>query len=158
MILDETETAIADFLTEKMGTDHVSIIPNPDKDEEYERVFGKELIIVAFSDEEPLPDQKSLGMVYQEASVTFAFLIQSNSLRGGLNKLGVYGLYKQLKKYIIGHVPSGGQAFTYAGFKFLAKENGVFQYAAYFKTKTFEVQHTDNDDEIKFNLREVSIK
>jgi hypothetical protein len=158
MIFDEIETALATFLTSKMGTDHVSIIPNPDKDEEFERVFGKELIIVAFSDEEPSQDQKSLGMVYQEASVTFAFLIQSNSLRSGSNKLGVYGLYKELKKYIIGHVPNGGQAFTYAGFKFLAKENGVFQYAAYFKTKTFEAQQTDNDDEIKFNLREVSIK
>lgn len=158
MILDETETAIAEFLTSKIGSEHVSIIPNPDKDEEFERVFGKELIIVAFSDEEPLQDHKSLGMVYQKASVTFAFLIQSNSLRSGQNKLGVYGLYNKLKKHVIGHIPDGGQAFTYAGFKFLAKENGVFQYAAYFKTKTFDAQETDNDDEIKFNLKEVSIK
>lgn len=150
------ETQIASFLEVKIDNSAVEVIALPESESEFEKVFRKEKIIVAFSDDEPDANVKSTSIVYQNTNVTFAFLIQSNSLRGSNQKLGVYAIQKLIKKHMIGFTPLGGNAFTYAGFKMQEKANDVFQYAVYFKTKSFEVQETDNDNSSGANLQEIT--
>ncbi len=143
MDFQQIESDIVDFLKSKINLPRVLVKETPDKDEDFEREFATESIIVAFNQEEPLEDLKALGMVYQQTEVTFALLIQSNSLRKTNNKQGVYQLHRLIKKYLIGYLPAGGQPFSYWGFKFIDKPLGCFQYAVYFKTKSMVTQQVD---------------
>lgn len=140
------EINIASFLSSKIGNPKVEVIEIPENESDFKKIFGKEMIVVAFSDEEPDANIKSTSAVYQNTEVTFAFLIQTKSLRGTTDKLGVYELHKLIKKYMVGYQPENGSPFRYAGFKMQDKVDDVFQYAVYFKTKGFSIQETDNND------------
>jgi len=150
------ETEIASFLSGKINNPKVEVNPIPELEVDFEKVFGKETIIVAFSDEEPDANMKSTSIVLQNTIVTFAFLIQSISLRGSSENLGVYALLGLIKKYMIGYTVNSGTAFSYAGFKMQEKAGNVFQYAVYFKTKMLSMQETDNDNTTGANLQEVT--
>jgi hypothetical protein len=150
------ELAISIFLSSKINNPKVEVNPLPENDADFEKIFGKEVIIVAFSDEEPDMSQKALSMVLQDTEITFAFLIQSKSLRGAHDKLGVYALHRLIKKFIVGYEPTPGLAFRYSGFKMQDKVNDIFNYAVYFKTKGFVAQDTDNDDSEVITLQKVT--
>lgn len=150
------ELSISEFLQLKINNPLVVVNPLPENEDEFKKVFGKEVIIVAVSDEDPEQAQKALSAVYQESIVTFAFLIQSKSLRGGAGKLGIYALRSLILEHMLGYEPTQGQPFTYSGFKMQDKVDDVFNYAMYFKTKTFVLQETDNDDTEKVNLQVVT--
>jgi hypothetical protein len=146
MDFGQLELTIAAFLKAQINNPRVDVNPLPETEAEFEKIFGKETIIVAFSDEEPNQSQKSISMVFQETEVTFAFLIQTKSLRGGSGKLGVYALHRLIKKHMIGYELFPGTGFRYAGFKMQEKVNDIFSYAVYFKVKGTAIQDTDHDD------------
>lgn len=152
------EILIAAFLNGKISNPKVEVNPIPESEADFKKVFGKEVVLVAFSDEEPDTNSKSVGAVYQETEITFAFLIQSKSLRGNEDKLGIYAIHKLIKKHIIGYEPVSGQPFRYAGFKMQDKVDDIFNYAVFFKTKGVAIQYTDNDDSETVNLESLTFK
>lgn len=139
------ELEIVSHLNTGIANTKVTAIPMPEDEAEFSKLFGKEQLIVALSEENPTSESKAMNMVYQETEATFAVLLQSKSLRGTLDKLGIYQLHALVKQHLSGFQLSIGQPMMYAGFKMQDKEVDIFQYAVYFKVKGVVLQSNDFD-------------
>lgn len=148
------EKEIVAYLNSKNTNSSVHITEMPENESDFPKLFNKENLIVAFSDEEPAPQSKSSSIVYQELVVTFAILIQSKSLRGqeADKKIGIYELHSWIKKHLIGFQLSIGNELKYAGLKMLDKEENVFQFAVYFKMNCCEIEFSSSPSDDNINL------
>lgn len=146
------EVEISEFLNTKVEIDSLFVEPLPENDGEFERPFAKQKIYVAFSNELPGENSKSVFIVAQECEVTFSFLLQSKTLRGNT---GIYKMAAFVKKHMVGYKPSNGELFKYSGLRMENRERNVFEYTMDFKTKSQSIQATDNDEETGALLKKV---
>lgn len=144
MDIGAIEIEIVEFLQSMLNDPEHGIVdentfvePLPETEIEFEKAFGKRKIFVGFNEETPSPALKSIGMVNQETSYTFSFLIQSNLLRG---EKGIYQLAEFLKACMQGYRPSHSDPFIYAGFRFVQKVKNVFEYSLDFTTRGIVTQ------------------
>lgn len=140
------ETQISDYLNTKIVDANINIIPIPEDDVEIQPGFGKRQIIVAFSSEEADPDENT-SVVLQDVTITFSILLQGKLLRG---ETGLYPLAENVKKALIGFIPTDCRKLTYSNHRFVKNDKKIFEYVLDFKTISTRVE--DVSDETSNNL------
>jgi hypothetical protein len=132
-LLSELENDIASRLTYIQSVPNLAVQVVPDKQSLYKKVFTNPTLTVLFKDIAYTPPD-SIHKANQEATVTVEVYLQAKFLRSNAISAGIYQMYDEARKALIGYEPQGGFARIWGkSFEIANYEENVFTYV-------FEIQ------------------
>jgi hypothetical protein len=132
-LLADLEDDIASRLTFIQGVPNLVVQVVPYKQSLYKKVFTNPTLTVMFKDI-AYTAPESINKANQEATVTIEVYLQSKFLRSNAIATGIYQLYDEARKALLGYEPNGGFTKIWGkAFEVVSYEENVFMYC-------FEIQ------------------
>lgn len=140
----EIEQAIIERL--KLKIDGIPVEPYPDKPSEYRLLHARGALLVRYVGSDfspPLPTD----IVVQDRDVDFDVVVVMRHLTG---HDGIYEMLDSVRMALTGFKPLGCSQMYPTSEKFVSEENGIWQYAVTFRTRTQHIQRIEAKKKIEY--------
>ena len=135
MNFEQLENDIVSRL-QPLATESIEVIALPETEKDFKRGIDDARITVAFNGAE-WQKNTTTDKISQTLVVTTGVVVQARFLRG---EKGVYQLFDNVRKLLIGYAPTGCYGLYVKSFDLFSDEEETFTFVAFLDCETFSVE------------------